>query len=286
LKVYQKSDMDKLFKKFSREAVTWRQLSHPNVLPFYGVFVPDTDIPRLCLVSPWMTMGNVVQFLTGISNIDCVPLCLDVADGLAYLHNEKIIHGDLKGLNILVSQSHRAFIADFGVATTIHSAAMVTFKTTTHKAATLRWQAPELWPNMNDADAADTERHNTQASDVYAFALVCYEMFSGTFPFIHMQHDYQVMLAVQSGKRPVRPSDKRSQVRGLTDEVWHIIEACWVQQPSQRLTVSQIADQLRRLPHQPMDKRPFDDFNISFPSQVLQKQLKLPFSTLTTSIIK
>jgi serine/threonine protein kinase len=94
LKVYQKSDMDKLFKvtssmnivqlwliwahkyfqKFSREAVTWRQLSHPNVLPFYGVFVPDADIPRLCLVSPWMTMGNVVQFLTGISNIDCVPL--------------------------------------------------------------------------------------------------------------------------------------------------------------------------------------------------------------------
>jgi serine/threonine protein kinase len=94
LKVYQKSDMDKLFKvtwsmnivwlwliraykyfqKFSMEAVTWRQLSHPNVLPFYGVFHPDGNIPRLCLVSPWMTMGNVVQFLTGISNIDCVPL--------------------------------------------------------------------------------------------------------------------------------------------------------------------------------------------------------------------
>jgi serine/threonine protein kinase len=75
-----------------------------------------------------------------------------------------------------VSQSHRAFIADFGVSTTLHSAATVTFKTTTHRAGTLRWQAPELSPNMNNADTADTEWHNTQASDVYAFALVCYEV--------------------------------------------------------------------------------------------------------------
>src|ERR1700683_5617064 len=104
------------------------------------------------------------------------------------------------------------------------------------------------------------------------------QMFSGTFPFIHIRYDYQVMLAVQSGKRPVTPSDRQSQVRGLTYEVWHIIEACWVQQPSQRPTVSRIADQLRSLPHQPMDKRPFDDFNISFPSQVRQRQLELPFS--------
>jgi len=289
LKVYQKSDMDELFKALSTEAVTWRQLSHPNVLPFYGVFLPDSDVPRLCLVSPWMAMGNVVQFLADCtSEVDCVPLCLDIANGLEYLHNEKIIHGDLKGLNILVSRSHRAFIADFGVATTIHSAATVTFKTTTQRPGTLRWMAPERWPNMNmnDADNADTQRHNTQASDIYAFALVCYEMFSGMFPFIQMQHDFQVMLAVQSGVRPLRPSTKLSQIRGLTDGMWHIIEACWVQEPSQRPTASRIAEQLRSLPDQPMDERPLDDFNISFPSQVLQRQLNLPFATLTTSIGK
>jgi hypothetical protein len=111
-------------------------------------------------------------------------------------------------------------------------------------------------------------------------------MFSGMLPLQHMQHEHQVIWAIQNGEKPLRPSDKRSQARGLTNEVWHIIEACWVQEPSQRPTASRIVDQLQSLPHQPMDKRPFDNFNISFPSQVLQSQLNLPFSTLTTSIVK
>ena len=111
-------------------------------------------------------------------------------------------------------------------------------------------------------------------------------MFSGMLPFILMQHDYRVILAIQNGERPLRPSDEQSQARGLTNEVWHIIEACWVQEPSKRPTASQIVDQLRSLPHQPMDERPFDNFNISFTSQVLQSQLNLPFSTLTTSIVE
>jgi Protein tyrosine and serine/threonine kinase len=47
-----------------REFITWRQLSHPNVLPFYGVyFLDDTLDIRFCLVSPWMENGNIVEFL-------------------------------------------------------------------------------------------------------------------------------------------------------------------------------------------------------------------------------
>ena len=47
-----------------REFTTWRQLSHPNVLPFYGVyFMKGTRETRFCLVSPWMENGNVVEFL-------------------------------------------------------------------------------------------------------------------------------------------------------------------------------------------------------------------------------
>jgi len=49
--------------EFSSEAVIWRQLSHPNVLPFYGVYRLDRDPPRVCFACPWMENGNVVQFL-------------------------------------------------------------------------------------------------------------------------------------------------------------------------------------------------------------------------------
>ena len=55
---------DDRFHNLLREFITWRQLSHPNVLPFYGVhFLEDTLEIRFCLVSPWMENGNIVEFL-------------------------------------------------------------------------------------------------------------------------------------------------------------------------------------------------------------------------------
>ena len=57
-------DSGGMFEYQLRELITWRQLSHPNVLPFYGVyFLQDALETRFCLVSPWMENGNVVEFL-------------------------------------------------------------------------------------------------------------------------------------------------------------------------------------------------------------------------------
>jgi len=282
LKVYQKSDIHKLLKEFSSEAVTWRQLSHPNVLPFYGVFHLDRDPPKLCLACPWMKNGNVVDFLASCnSDVDCIPLCLDVASGLDYLHSQNIVHGDMKGLNVLVSQSQRAYIADFGLATVIHTASTVMTQTMNRATGTLRWQAPELWPDMmSGAETSETEWQNTKATDIYAFGSVCYEIFSGNWPFHDVRHEFQIMFQVQSGKRPLRPSHDLSRIRGLNDEIWHLIEACWNQAPSQRPTSDQILELLKALPDQPADQRPADDFEMSFPSQLLHTELNRPFSTL------
>jgi hypothetical protein len=59
--------------EFSSEAVLWRQLCHPNVLPFYGVYV-DMDRMKFGLTSPWMVNGNIVQFLKAYPNTYCVDL--------------------------------------------------------------------------------------------------------------------------------------------------------------------------------------------------------------------
>ena len=64
---------------FLSELVLWRRLSHPNVLPFYGVHSLDTTLEtRVCLVCPWMENGNVVEFLgckaPDTDATDCVSL--------------------------------------------------------------------------------------------------------------------------------------------------------------------------------------------------------------------
>ena len=65
----------------------------------------------------------------------------------------------------------RAYIADFGLATLTDSGCATTLVGSAIM-GTPRWLAPELIPNAPDAQV---KRHHTYASDIYAFALVCYE---------------------------------------------------------------------------------------------------------------
>ncbi|KAF8174662.1 kinase-like domain-containing protein, partial [Mycena galopus ATCC 62051] len=119
MRIFQNDRIKDLLKEFSREALIWRQLCHPNLLPFFGLYYHDLD-NRLCLVSPWMENGNVVEFLRkNPPDMDRLSLILDVALGLEYLHKQKVVHGDLKGINILITPSRRACIADFGLSSII-----------------------------------------------------------------------------------------------------------------------------------------------------------------------
>jgi serine/threonine protein kinase len=98
LKVYVTSDINDLMKvssnvwllvetadneysqKFSCEAVIWRQLLHPNILPFYGVYhLPNTGL-KVCLVSPWMDNGNIRRFLRQFPETDRVRLVRELWD--------------------------------------------------------------------------------------------------------------------------------------------------------------------------------------------------------------
>jgi len=275
LRVKQRSNinMAKLRKQFSCEAVTWRLLSHANVLRFYGVYhLDDTDSPKLCLAMPWMENGDMVHFLAELApNADCVLLSLDVAQGLEYLHSQHIIHGDLKGHNILISSRGRACLADFGLATTKDTRPVDMTKTTVQSVGTMRWRAPELLLD---------DKPNTYASDVYAFAMVCYEMFSGEYPFCNLS-DFKFPPALMQGNRPSRPSHILSGTRGLNDDVWHLVEGCWNQYPKDRPTTVQIVKTLWDLPNRTLDSRPLDDFNITLSSKMWYKQEHHPFSALT-----
>ncbi|KAL0061689.1 Rho guanine nucleotide exchange factor [Marasmius tenuissimus] len=171
-KVYVKSDLDALFREYLREALVWRQLKHPNVLPFLGIFYLKDD-RQFCLISPWMKNGNLLQYLkaTERANVDHTALVHDVAAGLAYLHGEKVVHGDLKGLNILITLEGRASIGDFGLSRIADTLALHLTTSTTHgPAGTARWLAREIL----NGDSGPTKE-----SDIYAFACVCYE------PIIH-----------------------------------------------------------------------------------------------------
>lgn len=81
---------------------------------------------------------------------------------MAYLHEMGVVHGDVKGGNVLVSSNLHALLCDFGLAKTVDA----TTSTSLKGAGTVRWQAPELF---NDAP-------RSFKTDVYAFGMTIYEV--------------------------------------------------------------------------------------------------------------
>ncbi|KAG6861957.1 hypothetical protein C0995_009141 [Termitomyces sp. Mi166 len=250
VKVYQTSNCSALHKAFYCEAVLWGQLSHPNILPFYGIHSLGDNRKRISLVSPWMHNGNVRNFLKVKPNINRNTLMSDVADGMLYLHANGVIHGDLKSINILVTELERACIADFGLSYVAHSAGLLHPALSSDHAddGTVGFQAPEL------VDPEQEIIRKTEASDVFAFAMVCYEIFSGQQPFEGIAM-YMVILKIVHGERPARPSETVCLECGLTNPIWAMIEECWSPLPGQRPNFVQISHQLDRTRTMPQSQK-------------------------------
>ncbi|KAG2127482.1 kinase-like domain-containing protein, partial [Suillus clintonianus] len=227
-KVEGKRSPEQFHKVFSNEAVVWYYIRHANCLPFYGVYVFNDDEKTWCLVSPWMTDGHVKGYLKRKPDTDRVPLILDVARGLEYLHaiEPAVSHGDLKGENILITSSGRACIADFGIATARDAHIQMT-TTSSGVAGTRHFMAPEL---IEAQDAADLQKLDRRRCDMYALACVIYEMYTGMAPFQAHKNPHIFVLKKQREKRPQNVNQE------LEDFMWQLIEALWKHEGKERPT--------------------------------------------------
>lgn len=94
-----------------------------------------------------------------------------MARGLAYLHEESVVHGDLRGANISINDSGEAVVNNIGVVRVALDDSNGTHVTESLKdASALRWMAPELLdPNLENPKL-------TKETDMYAFAMTAIEV--------------------------------------------------------------------------------------------------------------
>ncbi|EIN04829.1 kinase-like protein, partial [Punctularia strigosozonata HHB-11173 SS5] len=105
-------DGKSFMKVFCREAVVWKRLNHPHIVPFIGI---DPSY-HACIVSEWMEHGDVMSYLESHPRANRVQLITDIARGLEYMHASGLVHGDLKSRNVLVDSLGHARLSDFGLA--------------------------------------------------------------------------------------------------------------------------------------------------------------------------
>ena len=99
-----------------------------------------------------------------------------------------------------------------------------------------RWLAPEL------IDPPRKKGHQqpaaTEQADIFAFAMLVVEVFTGELPFGDVRHETAILMIVR-GQRPEKPQDVES--RGLTPEIWKFTQKCWHQNPTKRPDVSTVS---------------------------------------------
>ncbi|KAK7029810.1 kinase-like protein [Favolaschia claudopus] len=209
--------------KLCREALVWQDLRHPHILPFLGID-RDSFPSSLCAVSPWMQHGTILRYLQdhGRGNLD--KLLYEVAQGLEYLHSCGVVHGDLRGANILITESWTACLADFGLSV-FANAATTSMHTSSARAGSLYWMAPELI----DPGRFGCKFVRTKASDVFAYGCVCFELYSGQPPFGELSQA-AALLRIVNGERPARPSCSPP----MSDSLWQRINLYWAEKASIR----------------------------------------------------
>uniref|UniRef100_A0A0D3GVG8 Protein kinase domain-containing protein n=1 Tax=Oryza barthii TaxID=65489 RepID=A0A0D3GVG8_9ORYZ len=137
-------------------------VNHENVLQFYGAC---TRPQKYCIVTEYMPGGNLYDFLHKQNNVldllTILRIAISISKGMNYLHQNNIIHRDLKTANLLMGYHQVVKIADFGVARQGNQEGQMTAETGTY-----RWMAPEI---------INHKPYDNKA-DVFSFAIVLWEL--------------------------------------------------------------------------------------------------------------
>ncbi|KAF9646885.1 kinase-like protein [Thelephora ganbajun] len=229
-RIFPPEDLQETKKILWKLAPTWKRLTHENVLPFHGI---DTSIFQLALVYEWGHNGNIMQYLRSHPDASRPKLLLQVAKGLQYLHSLKIVHGNLKGANVLISESGKARVCDYDLSLIV-SNPIFTTAATPGVAGSSRWLAPEIIDLPSKASSESLVA--SKSADVFAFAMLAVEVFSGNVPFEDMNES--AVIHVANGMRPVRPQAAKQ--LGLTAEMWKFIKKCWNADPNKRPTINEV----------------------------------------------
>ncbi len=210
---------------FVREMQIMAQLRSPNIVRLLG-------IGPTMIVMEYMSGGDLSQLLHKNSR----PLSprwiqnaiLQIAYGLAFLHAEGIIHGDLKPTNVLLTASGEPKLTDFGLSVLEGN---LDPSLDSHARGTPIWMAPELLAALR----ARVPSTITKEADMYSFALIIWEILTREVPYKQLATSIErlVQLVVDQEVRETIPKNTPANyVKVLT--------FCWDANPRKRLPVDTI----------------------------------------------
>jgi len=165
-------------------------------------------------------VGTIVEFANRINVDRRLGLLVDVSRGLTYMHEQGVVHGGLRGANILIHRKGYACLAGFSQLTVIPHQSTIRPLAATDDA--VPWMSPELLgPGKGGRP--------TMKSDCYALGMVVYEVLSGQTPFA--PHKSNITRMVLEGERPEKPQGWE---KGRFVDLWRMLGDLWKPLPDHR----------------------------------------------------
>ncbi|MFN8571524.1 MAG: protein kinase [Gemmatimonadaceae bacterium] len=185
---------DEIRTRFLREAETAAQLNHPNIVPIYAVEEREGLVGFVMALVDGESLGARLTRERRPPIADVRRILHDVADALGYAHAHGIVHRDIKPDNILLDRATgRPMVTDFGIARAMEGDARLTV--TGIAVGTPAYMSPEQAMGDRDIDGR---------SDLYALAIVGYQMLAGELPFQATNTPAMLMKHISERPRPLR----------------------------------------------------------------------------------
>jgi serine/threonine protein kinase len=221
-------------KRLRREVAVWIKLRHAHVLTLHGTVYGFGPLPAL--VSKWMDNGALDNYLerTSLTMEQKLKLLKQVVDGLKYLHDQEVIHGDLTSTNVVIDRDGNAFLADFGLSVALAEGDRSYYNS--YSSGAVRWLAPELigssepTNNLDDSDSDVNFQKPNSKSDVFSLGCIMLHVFSGQLPFWWLRNIRQLFGARSKRVEPYRLEPSIT----ISHQHLDFMRKCWSAKPDVR----------------------------------------------------
>jgi serine/threonine protein kinase len=181
-------------KDVKSEVSMLKSLTHVNIVRYLGA---ERDSEKLHIFQEWVPGGSVTTLLNKFGSFSAAVMrsyLSQVLTGLAYLHDNNILHRDIKGGNVLINDEGIVKLADFGAAKRISHQQSDMMESLTMR-GTPFFMAPEVF-----------EEHYNGKADIWAVGCVAFQMATGSAPwkkegftnpmslFLHLQNSEGIPL--------------------------------------------------------------------------------------------
>ncbi|XP_045553716.1 traf2 and NCK-interacting protein kinase isoform X12 [Salmo salar] len=217
---------------------------HRNIATYYGAFVkknpPGID-DQLWLVMEFCGAGSITDLIKNTKGNSLKEewtayVCREILRGLTHLHQHKVIHRDIKGQNVLLTENAEVKLVDFGVSAQLDR----TVGKRNTFIGTPYWMAPEVIACDENPEATYDFK-----SDLWSLGITAIEMAEGAPPLCDM-HPMRALFLIPRNPAPRLKSKKWSK------KFQSFIESCLVKSHGQRPSTEQLLKHpfIRELPNE------------------------------------